>query len=153
MRAEEFNMILESTYNTLIKLTKTKGDEYKEQNIDQLYNFKKQGSDVGVDPRVVLRIFMDKHYSSITSYIKSVQNGKPNPLSESLNSRIDDMILYLILLKCLDKDLSQPAPGSAIPVDSLKDLDLNIIGDNQVAGPTELNFKQLQEDGSDGHCD
>lgn len=94
--------------NTRIKeLVNTKGREYSGDH-DRLRNFKEGGERVGVDPRTVLSIYMDKHYCSIMQYVKDKQTSVERTLSEPIEGRIDDMILYLHLLKALIWDLDRP---------------------------------------------
>ena len=79
-------------------LLTNKGREYAGED-DALGNFK-AASDFGVTPEQKLGIFMDKHYASIKSYIK---NGKVFS-NEPIEGRINDLINYAFLLRCLIKD-------------------------------------------------
>ncbi len=79
----------------LSDLLTNKGKEYA-GDYDALGNFK-NGNDIGVSPNQKLFIFLDKHLSSIKSYIK---HGKEFS-SEPIEGRINDAINYLFLLRCL----------------------------------------------------
>lgn len=88
--------ILKQTIETITKLSHTKGVEYT-QGEDRLKNFKTTGSEIDVPPKKVLYIFLKKHFDAIITYVKT---GQVHSI-ESIEGRIDDLILYLILLKGL----------------------------------------------------
>lgn len=97
-------------FKTLIKeemeLLNKKGAEYA-SDADALANFKKGADDIGINPKQILWIFLNKHLSSIKSYIK-----KGVVLSdEPIKGRIQDARNYLFLLQCLiDEEESTPKP-------------------------------------------
>lgn len=91
---ELFNKIVEDERYLL----EEKGREYASDK-DSLANFKSK-MDIGVNPLQVAMIFMDKHYSSIKSYVKT---GKELS-NESIESRIADMRNYLFLMYALIKE-------------------------------------------------
>lgn len=97
--------ILQPTFKRLTELSQTKGKEYT-QGEDRLKNFYSTGTDIDLPPIKVLYIFMKKHWDAIKSYIKfgAVQS------EEHINGRIDDMILYLILLKGLIHEKEERRP-------------------------------------------
>jgi hypothetical protein len=77
------------------ELLDKKGREYAADD-DALHNFKSK-VDIGVSPLQVAMIFMDKHYSSIKSYVKLGHELS----EESIEGRIHDMRNYLALLYML----------------------------------------------------
>jgi hypothetical protein len=93
----EFNNMVEE----LNDLLTNKGREYA-GDYDALGNFK-AANDLGLTPEQKLGVLMDKHYSSIKSYIK---HGKIFS-NEPIEGRINDLINYAFLLRCLIKDLKQ----------------------------------------------
>ena len=95
MKKQEFQDLLASTFDTMHQLTATKGEEYA-RDTDQLANFKRGAADAGTSPLVVWVIFFNKHIDAIKSYVRE---GKT--FSEHICGRIDDAILYLILLKAI----------------------------------------------------
>jgi hypothetical protein len=103
MRKDRFQKLLSSTLSTLQHLTATKGEEYSSNRAtdesDQHANFKRLGAKLDMDPKKVLAVYLTKHLDSIDSFLK---NGIE--LSEPIDGRIDDAILYLILLKGLVHD-------------------------------------------------
>lgn len=99
MTSAEFEGLLNATFNHLIELTQTKGAEYA-HSADQLANFKRLSERLGMTPEAVLMVYLTKHLDSIESYIREPSMC----LSEPINGRIDDAILYLCLLKGLIND-------------------------------------------------
>lgn len=90
--------VIDETVHRIIDLNNTKGREYAGDE-EALSNFYNRASQMGIDPKIVWGTFFGKHMDSIFSYIKSGQ-----VLSEPIEGRIDDAILYLILLKGIIED-------------------------------------------------
>lgn len=88
---QEFDTLKKELEDLLVN----KGREYAGDH-DALGNFK-TGLDIGVSPEQKLWIFLDKHLSSIKSYIK---HGKTFS-NETIESRINDAVNYLFLLRCI----------------------------------------------------
>lgn len=103
MNCIEFKLLLSQTCDRLNHLTETKGHEYA-NDADQLANFRRLAVILRLDPRVVLYVYLAKHLDAITHYIGQVQDDRPIACSEPIDGRIDDAILYLILLKALIMD-------------------------------------------------
>lgn len=95
MKWERQKQEFESMTEDLKDLLTNKGREYA-GDYDALGNFK-TGGDIGVTPNQKLWIFLDKHLSSVKSYIK---HGKEFS-NEPIEGRINDAINYLFLLRCL----------------------------------------------------
>jgi len=79
-----------------LDLLNKKGAEYA-SDADALDNFKKGAADIGIDPKQILWIFLNKHLSSIKSYIKKGHTISDEPIA----GRIQDARNYLFLLLCL----------------------------------------------------
>ena len=101
MDTKEFSLIIESTFSSIRHLSDTKGKEYTDNSGDRLENFKGEGNNLGVSPFIIWSVYASKHWRSIQSYIR--HNGKVFS-TEPIEDRIDDCILYLILLKGLIAD-------------------------------------------------
>lgn len=97
MNKFEFQRVLNQTFETMRQITNSKGIEYARDE-DQLANFKR-GSEVGCSPLQTNMVFLSKHMDSIKSYVKGCHNALSAPSSEPIEGRIDDAILYLVLLK------------------------------------------------------
>lgn len=114
MRKDRFQALLKTTYDRMVELTATKGEEYANNAPidapasstdirnqladaqDQHANFKRLASELGMTPEQVLSVYLTKHLDATKSYLK---HGRV--WSEPIEGRIDDAILYLILLKGL----------------------------------------------------
>lgn len=93
--------ILDETLNNIAFLNHNKGEEYKADDNDQLANFRRRAIALDIQPEVVWGIYAGKHMDALETYIKDVKNGKSRFRSEPLAGRIDDLIMYLILLKAM----------------------------------------------------
>lgn len=91
-----FLKIVDGTFNRMKELTATKGEEYSNSD-DQLANFKRSAMEAKLTQEQVWLVFFNKHVDSIKYYI---QYGKVKS-NETIEDRIDDAILYLILLKAM----------------------------------------------------
>ena len=98
----------------------SKNKEYSSE-ADALANFKKASAEYGVDPQVVLGIFMDKHLASIRTHIHIRQLGLEPKGTEPFRERIADAINYLLFLDALECEfLAGLAAAPYIPaVDNL----------------------------------
>lgn len=103
MKQEDFLLLLRDTHRTLEALTMSKGAEYAGSD-DQLANFKRLASALGIPAEKICYTFLAKHLDSIQSFLR-----KPGiELAEPIDGRIDDAILYLVLLKGLIRDSARP---------------------------------------------
>lgn len=98
MTKEEFMVVLEQTFERLKTLTLSKGIEYA-NSTDQLDNFHRQARELDVPKEVVLMVYLNKHIDAIKHYARV---GRV--LSEPIDGRIYDAILYLILLLAMAED-------------------------------------------------
>ena len=93
-----------NTFGNLTKLSASKGLEYSGET-DRLANFKDQAKLLGfATPIQVLGVYLNKHLGSINKFISGLDKG----LSEPIEGRIDDAILYLVLLKALINERKTP---------------------------------------------
>jgi hypothetical protein len=97
MNHEKFKLVIAETFDTINQLTASKGVEYSNSD-DQLANFKRLGLELGLSPEAVNLVYLTKHLDSIKNFVRK---GGIQPSSEPIQGRIDDAILYLILLKSL----------------------------------------------------
>lgn len=96
MKTEEWLKIVGKTFDGVHDITATKGIEYRRDSDDQFENFKRNGAELGISPMAVLHTYLNKHLDAIRYYIKQ---DKDLTLSEPIEGRIDDAIVYLLLLK------------------------------------------------------
>lgn len=98
MTKSEFSKLLDATFARVKVLTQTKGEEYSRDE-NQLANFNRASWEAGISPAQAWLVFFNKHIDSIKYLVKTGKEG-----SEPIEGRIDDAILYLILLKGILKD-------------------------------------------------
>jgi transcription antitermination factor NusA-like protein len=101
MNKNDFQKVISETFSAIVKLTRTKGEEYARSE-DQLANFKRSAEEAGIEPEQVWVVFFNKHIDAIKTFAKG---GKV--LSEPIEGRIDDAILYLILYKAMVRESIQ----------------------------------------------
>lgn len=97
------DMIIEKTIKHIRFLEQTKGGEYATDR-DRLHNFRHNAEDCGVPMEIIWRVYAGKHWDAISSYIRDIVTGTKRPRSEPIEGRIDDLIVYLILLKAIIYD-------------------------------------------------
>ena len=91
--------ITETTFDQILMLSESKGAAYS-GSIDTLANFKRNADVCGITPFQTWLVYAAKHWDTIINSIK--QNPSyPIDKTEGLDGRINDLITYLILLKCL----------------------------------------------------
>jgi hypothetical protein len=97
MKWEEQKALHQKVVAAEADLLTRKGAEYASSDVDSLANFKRNGANLGLDPKQILWIYCSKHLDSITSFIKkgSVTSNEP------IEGRIADARNYLFLLQCL----------------------------------------------------
>lgn len=103
MSNKEFSELMERTFNSCSAISKAKGADYTKGSLDALANFKEAGKDVNVDALKICWIFMNKHYTAITNYVKTGGQSESEPIAE----RIKDMINYLVLLQGLIVEIEE----------------------------------------------
>lgn len=99
MVKSDFKRLVESTFGNLVQLTNTKGEDYARSD-DQLANFKRTAEQLNLTPEAIWMVLFNKHYDAIVSAVRNSGDANYKP-SEPVEGRIDDAILYLLLLKGL----------------------------------------------------
>lgn len=97
---DDITNLIEDTLSDIQDLNNSKGREYA-TDADGLANFNNRAEQMGITPLQVWGIFYGKHSDAIFSYLK-----RGEVLSEPIEGRIDDAILYLVLLKALVREAS-----------------------------------------------
>jgi hypothetical protein len=103
MKPDDFVLLIDETFRNLHNLSKTKGREYSGVN-DRFANFKEIAKDLIITPEQALWVYFYKRFCSIRTHIHDIAVNNPRVLSEPIEGRIDDAILYLLLLKGLLRD-------------------------------------------------
>lgn len=97
---KQFDEVFASTIEQIKNLSLLKGGEYS-GDIDRLANFRRNAENLGLDYRQIWGVYAAKHWDALMQYIKDLSEGKERRRLESLSGRADDLIVYLILFKCM----------------------------------------------------
>jgi hypothetical protein len=98
MKRTEFQQLMKEEFDRLLETNNTKGHDYAGED-DALRNFKVQAKAAGVTPEQVWSIFAGKHWEAVQTYVR-----EGDVLSEPIEGRIHDLLLYGFLLLGLVKD-------------------------------------------------
>lgn len=110
MNNDHFLTLIKQTTDHIYELSSTKGREYTDGSADRLENFKSEGKNIGITEYQIWSVYASKHFRAIQSFIRN--DGKIFS-NESIDGRIDDLILYLLLLKGLIADRESKNADSA----------------------------------------
>ena len=102
MTFSDFDKLLDKMIAEERAIGETKAVEYTQG--DRLDNFKRLAVELGVNPKIVLWVYLKKHLDSIASFIKT------NKIySEPIEGRIKDARVYLSLLRGLVEEEKEPS--------------------------------------------
>jgi hypothetical protein len=108
---EEYNRILESSFARVRELGELKGGEYAAE-ADRLDNFRRNAVDCGITMETCWRVYAGKHWDAISTYIRDLQTGKTRKRLEGMEGRVDDLLVYLVLFKCMLIERTHTSTGS-----------------------------------------
>jgi hypothetical protein len=97
---EKYALILDQTFRQVEKLGRLKGGEYAGDQ-DRLANFRRNGKALGLPMEAVWHTYAAKHWDAITQSIRDLLSNTTRERLEGLEGRCDDLIVYLILFKCM----------------------------------------------------
>lgn len=100
------NLMLE-TFENCQKLGKLKGGEYA-GDYDRLANFRRNGAQLDLPMEIIWAVYAGKHWDAIQQYCQDLKNSKKRERLESIEGRIDDLIVYLVLMKCMVRERQAP---------------------------------------------
>jgi len=106
---DRYNVLVKATFDKVTELSKLKGGEYSGDD-DRLLNFRRLGVELGLPKETIWKVYVTKHWDAVSQYIKDLNTGKTRPRLESLESRCDDLIVYLILFKAMLIEAQEPKP-------------------------------------------
>lgn len=95
-----FEQLVAETVQQINSLSKLKGGEYAGDD-DRLANFRRNATAAETTMEFVWRVYASKHWDAIMQYEKDIRTGKTRDRLETLAGRCDDLIVYLILFKCM----------------------------------------------------
>lgn len=98
MNKSEFLKHVVYVTDVLTSLSKTKGAEYA-GNDNAFANFERLSDQLGLTREQVLMVYLTKHLDGINNWIKTRKE-----FSEPIEGRIEDAILYLMLLHAMVKE-------------------------------------------------
>jgi hypothetical protein len=101
----EVDELIKDTFDRILHLREVKAAEYSEDS-DALSNFRRNGEDMGIPMEVVWRVYAGKHWDALSQHVRDIGNGTRRVLSEPIESRIDDLIVYLCLFKAMLRERS-----------------------------------------------
>lgn len=96
----EYDKLLEETVAKIRELSSKKGGEYAGDE-DRLANFRRHGKALGLPMETVWAVYAGKHWDAIQQYIRDKRDGKKRDRLEPIEGRVDDLIVYCILLKAM----------------------------------------------------
>lgn len=83
-------------------LREKKGAEYAGTHVDDcLANFKRNAIDCGLSMEQIWRVYAGKHWDAVNQYIRDTSVGTVRDNMEPIDGRIDDLLVYLMLLKAM----------------------------------------------------
>lgn len=97
---ERYAEILAQTIQEIQKLGTLKGGEYAGDN-DRLANFRRNGLNLGLPMSTVWAVYAGKHWDAIQQFVQDHRNGKSRERLETIDGRVDDLLVYLLLFKCI----------------------------------------------------
>lgn len=111
----QWKTLIDTTFAEITKLAELKGGEYS-GDVDRLNNFRKQVAKLEIPMETVWAIYAGKHWDALLQYILDLQKNKSRPRLEPISGRIDDLLVYLLLFKCMVQERERqpvvPEPGS-----------------------------------------
>lgn len=86
---------MRANFERIVEINNTKGSDYAGE-ADALLNFKRHAAELGLTAEQVWAVYCSKHWDAVMTYVRD-----GDVKSEPIEGRIDDMILYLFLLRGL----------------------------------------------------
>jgi hypothetical protein len=102
MEQRAFNDFVDSFLRECASLLSVKGHEYA-GSFDRLANFKRGADLTGCTPEQVAFVYLSKHYDAIATYVRE---GQSPPSAELIESRLQDLLNYVLLLAALIQERS-----------------------------------------------
>lgn len=96
----DYAKIMSATFSQLETLAKLKGGEYSGDD-DRLANFRRNAAAQGLNMEAIWGVYAAKHWDAIMQYVKDLNEGKTRERMEPLSGRVDDLMVYLLLFKCM----------------------------------------------------
>lgn len=101
MEAVAFQALIADVFAEVCDMNATKGKDYAVPE-DALAHLREQAAEFDLSPEMVWGVLARKHWTAIVSYVKRGQVH-----SEPIESRVIDLILYLIMLLALTRETTK----------------------------------------------
>lgn len=99
----EYQALVNKTVEAIQQLSEQKGGEYA-GDVDRLANFRRNADNLGLLMEQIWAVYAGKHWDAIQQYVKDLGEGKTRPRMEPIQGRMDDLIVYLILMKAITEE-------------------------------------------------
>ena len=109
MNKNGFRKLLSYGHDQMLALTASKGEEYSGGD-DQLANFKRYAAAAGISLEQAWLVLFMKHIDAISSHARTGV-----VLSEPIDGRIDDAMLYLHLYRAIVWEKLDPTKTDILP--------------------------------------
>src|SRR5690606_37888606 len=96
----EYDELVVETTKKVKELSTLKGGEYAGDE-DRLANFRRNAQRIGLNMESIWHTYCAKHWDAVETYIKDLNTGNTRERMESLESRANDIIVYMILFKAI----------------------------------------------------
>lgn len=106
---DRYESLVNETFETIRKLAKLKGGEYS-GDTDRLLNFRRNAEALALPMETIWAVYAAKHWDAIMQYIKDMQAGTYRERLEPISGRVDDLLVYLLLLKAMMEEHSMASP-------------------------------------------
>ncbi len=108
MTRSEMKLVLETVFSECQALREAGQKEYAHQEDNAFANFERVAERLGITREQVLLVYAEKHFDGIHSYVQGHKSQR-----ENVRGRINDMIVYLCLLRGMidESDSKQIGPG------------------------------------------
>lgn len=93
-----YKAMLEETFEEIRKLSELKGGEYSGDD-DRLLNFRRTAEALGLPMETVWAAYAAKHWDALMQWISDDRQGVERKRLESIDGRVDDLLVYLLLFK------------------------------------------------------
>lgn len=97
---QRYAELVNRTIDEIKRLSEQKGGEYAGDN-DRLANFRRNGEALGLPMETVWAVYAGKHWDAVQQYVKDLNTGKDRPRAEPISGRLDDLIVYCLLMKAM----------------------------------------------------
>lgn len=105
---ERYNELVAQTLGDVVKLVDLKGGEYA-GDVDRLANFRRNANNLGLQMEQVWAVYASKHWDALMQYIRDIGSGKTRERLEPISGRLDDIIVYSLLMKAMIDEREQDA--------------------------------------------